>query len=153
MFNTRLRYSLVGGIAIGVLATFGLASDVNAQELIRSNITPRGVNESNINTGNIRSNVIAPRVRSNLSAIADQLNTSVDALLSDDTIGQISLSPSGAEVLSSLQAADGITGPDEEGNFQVEQQVPRVGAETTGVASFDPPEEASVQNTLNLIEE
>lgn len=153
MFNNKLNYSLLGGIAVGLLATFGFAPEANAQELIRSNITPRSVNETNptIDPNNIRSNVIAPGIRSNLTVIANDLNTTFDELLSDDTIGQIALSPSGAEVIADLQAADGITV--DQGNVQqVEQQVPRVDA-AGGVLSVEPTQPASVPEVLRVIED
>ncbi|MFP4135105.1 MAG: hypothetical protein ACLFRN_11145 [Halothece sp.] len=154
MFKNRLSYSLIGGIAIGALAAIGFAPEANAQELIRSNLTPRGADQSNINTTNIRSNVVAPGVRSNLSLIANELNTSVDTLLSNSTIGQIAISPAGAEVLSSLQAADGITAdPNNPDQFNVEQQVPRVGADEAGVIPVEPTQPASVEEALNVVEE
>lgn len=122
MFNNRLRNSLIGGMTVGVLAILGFAPEAKSQELIRSNIAPRPVRSNLVVPQQIRSNVLAPSVRSNLTVIANDLNTTVDDLLSNLTIAQIAISPSGAQVLSSLQAAGGIT-ETSGGQFDVEETV------------------------------
>lgn len=121
MFNVKLKHSLIGGMTVGVLAIFGFAPEAKSQRLIRSNIAPRPVRSNLVVPQQIRSNVLAPNVRSNLSTIANNLNTTVDDLLSNVTIAQIAISPSGAEVLASLEAANGIT--ETSGQFEVEDTV------------------------------
>ena len=139
--NSRKRQILLG-TTIALLASLGVSQSANAQQPpVRSNIAPRPVRSNLVPTTNIRSNLLAPSVQDALSNIANELGTTVDALLSSQQIAEIALSPAGAEVLNSLQADD-ITGT--EGNFTVESNVP--------VATVESPQGVSVGTTLDILD-
>ncbi|WP_041235258.1 hypothetical protein [Dactylococcopsis salina] len=131
------------GTTIALLATLGLTQEAKAQQQpVRSNIAPRPVRSNLVPTTNIRSNLLAPSVQDALNSLANDLDTTVDELLSNQQIAEIALSPSGAEVLNSLQEADGITGT--EGNFTVDSNVP--------VATVETPQSVSVGTTLDILD-
>ena len=148
MFTKRYRpsISLIGGAAIALLAVTGFSQEANAQQPIRSNIAPRPVRSNLVPTTNIRSNLLAPSVQEQLSAIAEDLNTTVDALLESQQIAEIALSPAGADVLNALQQAEGIT-ETSEGNFEV--------AEDGNVTlnRVESPQAASVEAVINTLNE
>lgn len=140
----RKKMPILLGTTIALLATLGLTQEANAQQQpVRSNIAPRPVRSNLVPTTNVRSNLLAPSVQDALNSLANDLDTTVDALLSNQQIAEIALSPAGAEVLNSLQEADnGITGT--EGNFTVESNVP--------VATVENPESVSVGTTLDILD-
>jgi len=146
MFTKKInsgKMPILLGITIAVLASLGLSQEANAQQQpVRSNIAPRPVRSNLVPTTNVRSNLLAPSVQDALTSLANNLGTTVDALLSNQQIAEISLSPAGAEVLNSLQEADGITGT--EGNFTVESNVP--------VATVETPQSVSVGTTLDILD-
>ncbi|AFZ49134.1 hypothetical protein Dacsa_0332 [Dactylococcopsis salina PCC 8305] len=139
----RKKMPILLGTTIALLATLGLTQEAKAQQQpVRSNIAPRPVRSNLVPTTNIRSNLLAPSVQDALNSLANDLDTTVDELLSNQQIAEIALSPSGAEVLNSLQEADGITGT--EGNFTVDSNVP--------VATVETPQSVSVGTTLDILD-
>jgi hypothetical protein len=156
MFTKRYRpsISLIGGAAIALLAVTGFGQEANAQQPIRSNITPRSVRSNLVPTTNIRSNLLAPSVQDQLSVIAEELGTTVETLLQDQQIAEIAQSPVGADVLNSLVEADGITGTAP--NFEVDSgeggTVPVESPEAVSVLPVESPAGASVENTLSILD-
>lgn len=156
MFNHFLKLSLLGGTMVSLLAMTGFNAEVQAQEQvrsrIRSDITPRRAERSRVDTSNLSADQVSPEVQESLQQTADQFNTTVDQLLQDPQIRQISVSPSGAEVLQSLQQADdGITVTDGEVT-SVESVVPRISSEATGEELGFSPEVSVVENAMDLIQ-
>jgi len=139
--NSR-KMPILFGTAIALFASLGLSQEAKAQ--VRSNIAPRSVNDNapGIDPSNVQNDSLAPEVQSSLGDVAEDLNVTVEQLLDNPTIAEISLSPAGAEVLNSLREANGITGTP--GNFTVESNVP--------VANVESPQGVSVETTLDILD-
>ena len=154
------KMPILFGTAIALFASVGLSQEVKAQEQpIRSNIAPRLVNESAIDTSEPQQvrNSLSEETQTNLQNVAnslsnDEVTVTVENLLSDQQLAEIMISGKGADVLNSLQEANAIQVTTDNGEVtSISIDIDDDGSPFFSTVPVETSQGASVENTLSIL--